>query len=171
MLSAYLVFKATEAEKSRRETPSGGGEGQPGGAAAATAAASTGAGAASGTAAAGEGGGAGEGLAPAAACADDGGVGGFAGGGGGSVGDGGSGSGGGGGCCLTAGAVERTDSLENLAAFVAEGEGGRWRTDWHEEDRAAFRRGIFAFRRDFHRVRAAFLPHKKYGDVVEYFYR
>lgn len=63
------------------------------------------------------------------------------------------------------------DSLENLAAFVSAGEGARWRSDWPEEDRAAFRKGVFAFRRDFHRVRAAFLPHKPYGDVVEYFYR
>ncbi|CAN0448855.1 unnamed protein product [Ectocarpus fasciculatus] len=64
-----------------------------------------------------------------------------------------------------------TDGLEGLAAVVMAGEGARWRSDWLEEDRAAFRRGIFAFRRDFHRVRAAFLPHKVYGDVVEYFYR
>lgn len=63
------------------------------------------------------------------------------------------------------------NGLEKLAAVVAEGEGARWRSDWPEEDRAAFRKGIFAFRRDFHRVRAAFLPHKPYGDVVEYFYR
>lgn len=70
------------------------------------------------------------------------------------------------------GASERdTGGLEGLAAVVMEGEGARWRSDWPEEDRAAFRRGIFAFRRDFHRVRAAFLPHKVYGDVVEYFYR
>lgn len=68
-------------------------------------------------------------------------------------------------------AEEDASSLEKLAAFVAEGEGARWRSDWPEEDRAAFRKGIFAFRRDFHRVRAAFLPHKAYGDVVEYFYR
>lgn len=68
-------------------------------------------------------------------------------------------------------AEEDANSLEKLGAFVAEGEGGRWRSDWPEEDRAAFREGIFAFRRDFHRVRAAFLPHKVYGDVVEYFYR
>ncbi|CAN0472986.1 unnamed protein product, partial [Hapterophycus canaliculatus] len=44
-------------------------------------------------------------------------------------------------------------------------------SDWPEEDRVAFRKGVFAFRRDFHRVRAAFLPNKAYGDVVEYFYR
>lgn len=70
------------------------------------------------------------------------------------------------------GASERdTDDLQGLAAVVMAGEGARWRSDWPEEDRAAFRRGIFAFRRDFHRVRAAFLPHKVYGDVVEYFYR
>ncbi|CAM9330837.1 unnamed protein product, partial [Ectocarpus sp. 8 AP-2014] len=70
------------------------------------------------------------------------------------------------------GASERdTDGLQGLAAVVMAGEGARWRSDWPEEDRAAFRRGIFAFRRDFHRVRAAFLPHKVYGDVVEYFYR
>eukprot|EP00903_Cladosiphon_okamuranus_P007699 g7461.t1 len=68
-------------------------------------------------------------------------------------------------------AEEDANGLEKLAAFVAEGEGARWRSDWPEEDRAAFRKGVFAFRRDFHRVRAAFLPHKAYGDVVEYFYR
>lgn len=68
-------------------------------------------------------------------------------------------------------AEEDANSLEKLAAFVAEGDGALWRSDWPEEDRAAFRKGVFAFRRDFHRVRAAFLPHKAYGDVVEYFYR
>eukprot|EP00752_Nemacystus_decipiens_P012045 g10679.t1 len=68
-------------------------------------------------------------------------------------------------------AEEDANNLERLAAFVAEGQGARWRSDWSDEDRAAFRKGIFAFRRDFHRVRAAFLPHKAYGDVVEYFYR
>lgn len=66
---------------------------------------------------------------------------------------------------------DRASSLESLAAFVAEGEGSRWRSDWPEKDRAAFRRGVFAFRRDFHRIRAAFLPRKEHGDVVEYFYR
>lgn len=66
---------------------------------------------------------------------------------------------------------EDTDSLECLAAFLAGGEGGRWRTDWPEEDRASFQKGMYAFRRDFHRVRAKFLPHRGYGDVVDYFYR
>lgn len=66
---------------------------------------------------------------------------------------------------------EKPDSLESLAAFVAGGEGSRWRSDWSEEDREAFRKGVFAFRRDFHRVRARFLPQKEYGDVVDYFYR
>lgn len=80
-------------------------------------------------------------------------------------------AGGSGGDPAGGGAGRDTDSLESLAAFVAAGEGSRWRSDWPEEDRAAFRKGIFAFRRDFHRVRAAFLPHKAYGDVVEYFYR
>ncbi|CAM9883875.1 unnamed protein product [Laminaria digitata] len=152
MLSAFLVVRATEAEKMSRRNPPPppeGGEGQPGGAAAATATAADAAGAGAGAAAAAAGGrgGAGKGLARSA-----------------------DGGGGGGGCCSAAGAEERNDSLENLAAFVAAGEGGRWRTDWNDEDRAAFRRGIFAFRRDFHRVRAMFLPHRKYGDVVEYFY-
>lgn len=68
-------------------------------------------------------------------------------------------------------AEKDANNLEKLAAFVAEGEGGRWRSDWPEEDRAAFRKGIFAFRRDFQRVRARFLPHKTHGDIVEYFYR
>lgn len=88
-----------------------------------------------------------------------------------SAGVGSGGEGGGGGASVGAGGEHRIESLESLAAFVAEGEGGRWRTDWTAGDRASFRRGIFAFRRDFHRVRAAFLPHMKYGDVVEYFYR
>lgn len=66
---------------------------------------------------------------------------------------------------------DNTNSLESLSALVASGEGGRWRSDWPEKDRVAFRKGIYAFRRDFHRIRAAFLPHKQHGDVVDYFYR
>lgn len=68
-------------------------------------------------------------------------------------------------------AVETASSLESLSKLVADGEGARWRTDWPVKDRDAFRRGVFAFRRDFHRIRAKFLPEKSHCDVVEYFYR
>lgn len=75
--------------------------------------------------------------------------------------------GGDGGCS----AEEDMSSLETLSELVAQGEGARWRTDWTAEDRDSFRRGVYAFRRDFHRIRAKFLPSKTHGDVVEYFYR
>ncbi|CAN0434745.1 unnamed protein product, partial [Discosporangium mesarthrocarpum] len=34
-----------------------------------------------------------------------------------------------------------------------------------------FRKGIYAFRRDFSRIRAHYLPHKTHKDIVAYFYR
>lgn len=64
-----------------------------------------------------------------------------------------------------------TSSLESLSELVAQGEGARWRTDWTPADQDSFRRGVYAFRRNFQRIRAKFLPTKTHGDVVEYFYR
>lgn len=79
----------------------------------------------------------------------------------------GSDSGGGGG----SNAEQEPCSLESLSKLVAVGEGAGWRTDWPASDREKFRTGVYAFRRDFHRIRAKFLPHKSHGDVVDYFYR
>lgn len=62
------------------------------------------------------------------------------------------------------------NSLAALSRAVEDGVGARWRTDWPQEDRRAFRKGVYAFRRHFHSIRATYLPHRAHGDIVEYFY-
>lgn len=61
--------------------------------------------------------------------------------------------------------------LARLTTVISEGPGARWRSDWSDEDRAAFRKGIYEYRRNFARIREHYLPHRTYGEIVSFFYR
>lgn len=61
--------------------------------------------------------------------------------------------------------------LSRLTTVISEGPGARWRSDWSDEDRAAFRKGIYEYRRNFSRIREHYLPHRTYGEIVSFFYR
>ena len=61
--------------------------------------------------------------------------------------------------------------LETLAEVAANGDGCSWKSDWPEQDKESFRKGVYAFRRDFGRIRESFLPHRGHAELVEFFYR
>ncbi|CAM9866931.1 unnamed protein product [Chrysoparadoxa australica] len=42
---------------------------------------------------------------------------------------------------------------------------------WDPVDAAAFRRGIFAYRRYFQRIQSKYLPHKSVREIISYYYR
>lgn len=69
------------------------------------------------------------------------------------------------------GDASRSEELQKLSKVVTDGAGARWRTDWSAAERAAFQEGIYAFRRNFERIRRKYLPHRTYQELVEYFYR
>ena len=61
--------------------------------------------------------------------------------------------------------------LKTLAEVGANGDGCSWRSDWPEQDKESFRKGVYAFRRDFGRIRGSFLPHRGHAEIVDFFYR
>lgn len=61
--------------------------------------------------------------------------------------------------------------LEALSKVAANGDGSSWKSDWPAEDTEAFRKGVYAFRRDFGRIRTAYLPHRAHAELVDFFYR
>ena len=64
-----------------------------------------------------------------------------------------------------------TEDAEALGKELDAGEWSSWKFDWPDEDRDAFRKGIYAFRRDFKRLQASYLPHRTHEEIVNYFYR
>ena len=50
-----------------------------------------------------------------------------------------------------AGEQAHAEDVEALGRVVDAREGCAWKSDWPEEDREAFRKGVHAFRRDFKR--------------------